>query len=111
MLKESGKISKNASIEEAEQALDRFLKKKSESLQEKDSSGELEDEKLEVEADIKEKLKNGNKDKAKGNYSNGGKNLAPVVEEEYDGDVRSDNVLVLLAEFPYFPHYTSPPEA
>ncbi|MFP3361483.1 hypothetical protein R0K17_29685, partial [Planococcus sp. SIMBA_143] len=80
---------KNASIEEAEQALDRFLKKKSEPLQEKDSSGELEDEKLEVEDDIKEKLKNGNKDKAKGNYSNGGKNLAPVVEEEYDGDVRS----------------------
>ncbi len=110
MLKESGKISKNASAEDAEQALESFLEKKSESLQEKDSSGELEDEKLEIEDDINEKLKNGNKDKAKGKYSKGGKNLAPVVEEEYDGDVRSDNVLVLLVEFPDFPHNSIQPE-
>ena len=110
MLKESGKISSNASAEEAEQALNSFLKKKSESLQEKDSSGDLEDEKLEIEADIKEKLKNNNSDKANDHAQKGGEKLDRVVEEDYHGDVRSDNVLVLLVEFPDFPHNSIQPE-
>ena len=109
MLKESGKISKNASAEEAEQALEVFLKEKSESLKEKDSSGELEDEKLELEASIKEKLKNDYSKKAKDKGKKGGKKLDQVVEEDYHGDVRSDNVLVLLVEFPDFPHNSIQP--
>ena len=110
MLKESGKISKNASAKEAEQALDVFLQEKSESLMEKDTTGELEDEKLEVEADIKEKLKNDNKGKGNDNGKKGGKKLDKVVEEDYHGDVRSDNVLVLLVEFPDFPHNSIQPD-
>ena len=108
MLKESGKISKNASAEEAEATLEDFLKEKSESLQEKDSSGELEDEKLEVEESVKKKLKN---DHHKGNDKGkkGGKKLDKVVEEDYHGSVRSDNVLVLLVEFPDFPHNSIQP--
>ncbi|MGB7999863.1 MAG: immune inhibitor A domain-containing protein [Anaerobacillus sp.] len=110
MLKESGKISKNASAKEAEQALEVFLKEKSESLKEKDSSGELEDEKLELEANIKDKLKNDYSKKAKDKGKKGGKKLDKVVEEDYHGNVRSDNVLVLLVEFPDFPHNSIQPE-
>ena len=109
MLKESGKISKNASAKEAEQALEVFLKEKSESLKENDSSGELEDEKLELEANIKEKLKNDYSKKAKDKGKKGGKKLDKVVEEDYHGSVRSDNVLVLLVEFPDFPHNSIQP--
>ena len=109
MLKESGKISKNASAKEAEQALEVFLKEKSESLKEKDSSGELEDEKLELEANIKDKLKNDYSKKAKDKGKKGGKKLDKVVEEDYHGNVRSDNVLVLLVEFPDFPHNSIQP--
>ncbi|XBD02136.1 immune inhibitor A domain-containing protein [Pseudalkalibacillus hwajinpoensis] len=110
MLKESGEIPEAASAKEAEQALEEFLKEKSESLKEKEANGELEDEKLELEADIKDKLKNDNGNKANDKARKGVKKLDTVVEEDYEGDVRSDNVLVLLVEFPDFPHNSIQPD-
>ncbi|MCP3027172.1 immune inhibitor A [Halobacillus sp. A5] len=102
MLKKNGEIDENASAEEAEQGLEEFLKKKSEALKEMEDDGELNEEELKLEEDVKEKLKNDNKNKAKDKSKKGKKNMDSVVEEEYDGDVRTDNVLVLLVEFPDF---------
>ncbi|TKD72637.1 M6 family metalloprotease domain-containing protein [Pseudalkalibacillus hwajinpoensis] len=110
MLKENGKIPKDASAEEAEKELNQFLKEKSDALKDMESKGELNDEKLELEKEIKDKLKNDNDQKAKDNGRKGGKKLGTVVEEDYHGDVRSDNVLVLLVEFPDFPHNSIQPE-
>ncbi|MDP4552860.1 immune inhibitor A [Alkalihalobacillus macyae] len=110
MLKESGEISKNDSATEAEKELNQFLEKKSNALKDMESAGELNDEKLELEKEIKDKLKNDNDKKAKDNGRKGGKKLDTVVEEDYHGDVRSDNVLVLLVEFPDFPHNSIQPD-
>ncbi|WP_254434225.1 immune inhibitor A domain-containing protein [Halobacillus sp. Marseille-Q1614] len=103
MLKESGEIPENASPEQAEKALDQFLTKKSEAAKEMENDGELNDEKAKIEEEVNEKLKKDNKGKAKGKGKKGKKNLTSVVEEEYNGDVRTDNVLVLLIEFPDAP--------
>ncbi len=110
MLKESGKISKNASAKEVEKELNKFLEEKSEGLKAMAAEGELNDEKLELEEKVKKKLKNDNDKKAKDKGKKGGKKLSKVVEEDYQGDVRSDNVLVLLVEFPDFPHNSIQPD-
>lgn len=110
MLKENGKIPKDASAKEVEKELNQFLKEKSDALKDMESKGELNDEKLELEKEIKDKLKNDNDKKAKDNGRKGGKKLGTVVEEDYHGDVRSDNVLVLLVEFPDFPHNSIQPD-
>ncbi|MFG6146927.1 immune inhibitor A domain-containing protein [Halobacillus sp. B23F22_1] len=102
MLKERGDIPNKASPEEAQQGLEEFLKKKSDSLKELDDDGELNDEEQKIEEEIKEKLKKGNKNKGKDKAKKGKKNLDSVVEEDYDGDIRTDQVLVLLMEFPDF---------
>nr|WP_141771891.1 immune inhibitor A domain-containing protein [Rossellomorea aquimaris] len=103
MLQKSGKLSKKASAEQAEQAVKKFLKEKSEGLKELEDDGELKEEKEKLEKDIK-KHKKGDKHK-KGKK----RNLDPVVEEDYDGDTRSDKVLVLLMEFSDFPHNSIQP--
>ncbi|WP_417397342.1 immune inhibitor A domain-containing protein [Halobacillus campisalis] len=105
MLKKRGDISEDASAEEAEKAVDEFLDSKAEGLKEMEDSGELHKEELELESDVKEKLKKENEGKAndQAKKKGGKKNLDPVVEEEYNGEVRSDDVLVILMEFPDFP--------
>ncbi len=111
MLQNTGKLSKDATIEQAEKAVQKFLQDKQEGLKEFESDEELLEKELEIQEEIKEKLKNDNKSKAndKGNKNKGKRNLAPVVEEEYDGETRTDKVLVLLVEFPDFPHNSIQP--
>nr|WP_173108264.1 immune inhibitor A domain-containing protein [Bacillus sp. KH172YL63] len=97
MLQKSGKLSKNASAGQAEKAVQKFLKEKSEGLKELEDDGELKEEKEKIRKDI-QKHKRGHKFKGKR------RNLDPVEEEEYNGEVRTDKVLVLLMEFPDYPH-------
>ncbi|MDR4935858.1 immune inhibitor A [Rossellomorea marisflavi] len=100
MLKENGDISKNASASEAEKEVQKFLKEKSDGLKELEDDGELKEEKEKLEKKITQ-----NKKKEKGkNSKKKHRNLDPVKEEYYDGDVREDKVLVVLMEFPDFPH-------
>ncbi|VXB92138.1 Pre-pro-metalloprotease PrtV [Bacillus sp. 349Y] len=100
MLKEKGDISKNASASEAEKEVQKFLKEKSDGLKELEDDGELKEEKEKLEKKITQ-----NKKKGKGqNNKKKHRNLDPVKEEFYDGDVREDKVLVVLMEFPDFPH-------
>ncbi|WP_410528342.1 immune inhibitor A domain-containing protein [Rossellomorea marisflavi] len=100
MLKEKGDISKNASASEADKGLQKFLKEKSDGLKELEDDGELKEEKEKLEKKITQ-----NKKKGKGNNNKKKhRNLDPVKEEFYDGDVREDKVLVVLMEFPDFPH-------
>ncbi|WP_240794263.1 immune inhibitor A domain-containing protein [Bacillus sp. BHET2] len=103
MLQKSGKLSKNATAGQAEKAVQKFLKEKSEGLKELEDDGEFKEEKEKIEKDIK-KHKKGDKHKGKK------RNLDPVEEENYTGDVRTDKVLVLLMEFPDFPHNSITPE-
>ncbi|MCP3032275.1 immune inhibitor A [Halobacillus sp. A1] len=105
MLKKRGDIPEDASAKEAEKAVDEFLDSKAEGLKEMEDNGELHKEELELESDVKEKLKKENEGKAndQAKKKGGKKNLDPVVEEEYNGEVRSDDVLVILMEFSDFP--------
>jgi immune inhibitor A len=96
MLKREGKIAKNASPAEAEKALKVYLKAKSQSTKTKDNLPK-------ALANIKEDkatsngLKNG-----KGNKLGQAKKntVDPVKEEKYDGEIRTDKVLVLAIDFP-----------
>ncbi|NMH67252.1 M6 family metalloprotease domain-containing protein [Bacillus sp. RO3] len=103
MLQKSGKLPKNATAVQAEKAVQKFLKQKSEGLKELEDDGELKEEKEKLEKDI-HKHKKGEKHKKKK------RNLDPVVEEEYTGEKRTDKVLVVLMEFPDFPHNSIQPE-
>jgi immune inhibitor A len=103
MLQESGKLSKKATAEQAEQAVKKFLKEKSEGLKELEDDGELKEEKEKIEKDIQKHKKGNNHKKGKK------RNLDPVEEEEYTGEKRTDKVLVLLMEFPDFPHNSIQP--
>ncbi|MCC5801586.1 immune inhibitor A [Rossellomorea vietnamensis] len=102
MLQKSGKLSKNATAGQAEKAVQKFLKEKSEGIKELEDDGELKEEKQKLEKKIK-KHKKGDKHKGKK------RNLDPVVEEDYNGETRTDKVLVLLMEFPDFPHNSIEP--
>ncbi|MGE6755705.1 immune inhibitor A domain-containing protein [Rossellomorea sp. NPDC071047] len=103
MLQKSGKLSENATAGQAEKAVQKFLKEKSEGLKELEDDGELKEEKEKIEKDI-DKHKKGDKHKKKK------RDLDPVVEEDYTGEKRTDQVLVLLMEFPDFPHNSIQPE-
>ncbi|WLR41810.1 immune inhibitor A [Bacillus carboniphilus] len=107
MLKEEGKVSKDASIEEAEEALQQFLEEKQEGMKD-EGLGQLHELEGELNKEQKEKMDKQEKvvkEKAK---KRGG--VAPVQEEIFNGEVRKDNVLVLLIEFPDYPHNSIQPE-
>nr|WP_226673712.1 immune inhibitor A domain-containing protein [Rossellomorea aquimaris] len=104
MLQKSGKLSKNATAGQAEKAVQKFLKEKSEGVKELENDGELKEEKQKLEKEIK-KHKKGDK-----HHKGKKRNLDPVVEEDYNGETRTDKVLVLLMEFPDFPHNSIEPD-
>lgn len=112
MLKENGTIAKNATPSEAQKALNKYLRKRQENALDR-PVGELAEQKAEQHKKMKEKhdkkgLKKG-KHTMKGSKK-GHHKLDPVVEEEYSGDVRTDNVLVLLIDYPDYKHGTIKPE-
>ncbi|MBY0148107.1 immune inhibitor A domain-containing protein [Neobacillus niacini] len=97
MLKREGKLAKNASPAEAEKALKVYLKAKSQSTKTKDKLPKAIANIKEDDKAVSNGLKNG-----KGNkLGQAKKNTVDSVEKEgYNGDVRTDKVLVLAIEFP-----------
>ncbi|MFD2922484.1 immune inhibitor A domain-containing protein [Halobacillus naozhouensis] len=109
MLKESGKISKNATPEEAKRALNKYLDAKSEAAAnkaKKEDKGKMDKEKAENRAKLTDNAKNNSMTNGKGNkLGQAKKNRVTTVDEEaWNGETRTDNVLVLLIEYPNKPH-------
>ncbi|WP_163526956.1 immune inhibitor A domain-containing protein [Halobacillus ihumii] len=107
MLKESGKISENATPEEAKQVLNKYLEAKSEAAANKaktEDKGKMAKEKAEKQAKLTDNAKNNSMTNGKGNKLGQASKLQSVEKEAWNGETRTDNVLVLLIEYPDKPH-------
>nr|WP_237417401.1 immune inhibitor A domain-containing protein [Halobacillus litoralis] len=102
MLKESGKIAKDASPAEAEKGLKKFLDSKQASAEK--AKGQLDNEKSDTKAKLKEAMDNNSLTKGKGNKLGQADTPDGAEEEAYDGEMRTDKVLVLLVDYPDKPH-------
>ncbi|KGP72643.1 immune inhibitor A domain-containing protein [Pontibacillus yanchengensis] len=104
MLKKDGKIAKDATPAEAEKGLNKFLKAKAESADK--AAGELSEEAGDSKAKLQEAMENGSLTNGKGNKLGQAKKNKPegVTKEVYDGEMRTDKVLVLLVDYPDKPH-------
>ncbi|MBS4537916.1 immune inhibitor A [Clostridium sp. D2Q-11] len=95
MLKKEGKIAKDASPAEAEKALNDFLRDKAEGAKKRNK------EMYNIEKEIP-----GSKTINNGTFNGNGRkkgheqNLEALIKESYDGEVRTDKVLVLLIDYP-----------
>ncbi|MBA2175517.1 immune inhibitor A [Halobacillus locisalis] len=105
MLKKSGKIASDASAAEAQEVLEEFMKSKQESAMKK-AGGELEDEQKASKEKLEKAMENNSITNGKGNKLGQAKKDSPdsVEEEAYDGEMRTDKVLVLLVDYPDKPH-------
>ncbi|MGI8316658.1 immune inhibitor A domain-containing protein [Halobacillus mangrovi] len=102
MLKENGKIAEDATQAEAEKGLNKYLKAKSESA--KKESGELSDEEKDNKAKLQEAMNENSLKNGKGNKLGQADTPDGIEEEAYDGEMRTDKVLVLLIDYPDKPH-------
>nr|WP_083270662.1 immune inhibitor A domain-containing protein [Bacillus marinisedimentorum] len=104
MLKKEGKIKENATAAEAEKALNVFLQKKAAAA--KKEAGELANEEKASKGKLQEQIKNNSLTNGQGNKLGLAKNNTPssVEEEAYNGEKRTDKVLVLLVDYPDKPH-------
>ncbi|MEH7176325.1 immune inhibitor A domain-containing protein [Neobacillus vireti] len=103
MLKKNGTIAKNATPAEAEKALQKFLKNKAASATKE--TGQLHKQQKELQSTLKDKLANTGLVNGKGNKLGQAKKntVNKVTEENWDGALRQDDILVLLIEYPDFP--------
>ncbi len=99
MLKKEGKINKNASPEQANKVLKKYLKSKTVKQAKEEDTGELVKK---HEKALKKKAHEKGLKHGRGNKHGHGKRnkVAPVKEEAYNGEVREDKVLVLNIDFP-----------
>jgi immune inhibitor A len=97
MLKKNGTIAKNASPSEAEQALKTYLKAKSQFTKTKDELPEGLGKLPKSAKPESNGLKNGNGNKLGQTKKN---TVDSVEKESFDGEVRTDKVLVLKIDFP-----------
>ncbi|WP_425383199.1 immune inhibitor A domain-containing protein [Rossellomorea oryzaecorticis] len=104
MLKKEGKISENATQAQAEKALNKFLQEKSEAAEK--VSGDLHEDEAKTKAKLQKDIKNNDLTAGKGNKLGQAKKNSPgsVKEEAWDGEKRTDKVLVLLVDYPDKPH-------
>ena len=101
MLKKNGTIAKNATPAEAEKALQKYLKYKAAGASKE--IGELHKDEKELQSTLKANLANTGLVSGKGNKLGQSNTVNPVNEELWNGSQRTDNVLVLLIEYPDFP--------
>ncbi|KKI93165.1 protease [Bacillus sp. SA1-12] len=99
MLKKQGRIAKNAKPAQAEKVLQDYLVAKEKAAPTKDKLPKPMKKLEGAKEVVKQGLKNG-----KGNKLGQAKSVAPVEEEDYSGEVREDNVLVLAIDFPDYPN-------
>lgn len=111
MLRKSGKISKDATINDAEVALNGYLKTRQDHERSKAGTQDF---------NIAKMFKSSGANKLTHSLTNGQGNKlgqtkknapAPVMLQSYEGDVRTAKVLALLIEFPDFPHNSIIPES
>ncbi|WP_409297045.1 immune inhibitor A domain-containing protein [Peribacillus sp. SCS-26] len=103
MLKKSGKIPAGATDSQAQKILNKYLSTLAKNEPKENGSLKKEASKLKKQAKAKQK-KNGVKSK-KGNKFEHSNSVKPVKEEgKWNGTKREDEVLVLLVEYPDFPH-------
>nr|WP_082892677.1 immune inhibitor A domain-containing protein [Rossellomorea aquimaris] len=104
MLKADGKIAKNATPAEAEKALNKFLSAKADAASKE--AGELHNEEKEAKSELQKAMKDYSLKNGNGNKLGQAKKNSPasVEEEAYDGEMRTDKVLVLLVDYPDKPH-------
>ncbi|QDP41861.1 immune inhibitor A domain-containing protein [Radiobacillus deserti] len=109
MLKDEGKLSRNASPAQAQAALEKYLKGKTKSPSSKvdtlPRAKELEEAPVKEEVKQKEKLKPGI---FKRIYD--WLKVDPIEKETYNGEVRKDKVLVLAIDFPDYAKSSITPE-
>jgi immune inhibitor A len=112
MLQKEGKISKNATQAEAEKALNKYLKERSSKSTHSHDEGDLHDEAKEAKEKLKEQMKNNGLTSGKGNkLGQAKKNKVDSVQEEaWDGGKRTDDVLVLLVDYPDKPRNSMTPD-
>ncbi|WLR49120.1 immune inhibitor A [Halobacillus litoralis] len=108
MLKENGKIAKDATPAEAEEGLKKFLKSKQTSAEK--AKGQFDDEEAETKKELKKAMENNSLTKGKGNKLGQAETPDGVKEEAYNGEMRTDKVLVLLVDYPDKPHNSLSPE-
>ncbi|WP_205690257.1 immune inhibitor A domain-containing protein [Chengkuizengella sediminis] len=108
MMKNNGYISNDASVQEAQSALKSYLQQKSSSFT--IEKGELYEHESKRENTLKDKLNNNGLMNGKGNKLGHAEDLEAVELEEYSGSQRKDDILVLLIEYPDFPHNSIAPE-
>nr|WP_238535145.1 immune inhibitor A domain-containing protein [Fictibacillus macauensis] len=111
-LKDRGMIAKSASKEEIAKAVDKYIAKKNQKTA--GNSFKIDNSKKNIELKAKDRLmkqkQKVEKNKAKGKADldpgtpNGTFKVNPAKPKGYDGSVRKDKVLVLLAEFADFKH-------
>jgi immune inhibitor A len=104
MLKKNGTIAKNATAAEAEKALQKFLKNKAAGATK--ANGELYQQEKKLQSTLKDNLAKAGLTSGKGNKLGQAKKdtVDSVKDESWTGGQRKDNVLVLLIEYPDFPH-------
>lgn len=107
MLKKSGELDKSASPEEAQEELQEFLKAKMTHTQKE--VGELAYEEKETRSKLRKEMRRKHNFKNWRHNRRGLFNLDPVEEEAYNGEKRTDKVLVLLVDYPDKPHNTLDP--
>ncbi|WP_406946320.1 immune inhibitor A domain-containing protein [Halobacillus sp. SY10] len=108
MLKENGKIAKDATAAEAEEGLKKFLKSKQASAEK--AKGQFDDEEAETKKKLNEAMENNSLKKGKGNKLGQAETPESVKKEDYNGEMRTDKVLVLLVDYPDKPHNSLSPE-
>lgn len=102
MLKESGQISQNASYEEAMAYLGQLIAKKEKAMNQEAGQFAVEAQRT-SRAKFENAQNSSNLFKGNGNkLGQTTKKLPSVVEEAYDGTVRTDQVLAILIDFPDF---------
>ncbi|EDL62806.1 immune inhibitor A domain-containing protein [Bacillus sp. SG-1] len=108
MLKEEGKIAKNATTAQAEQALNSFLKQKSKAAEL--AVHEEESTNLELIPSSEGQLNSSaGIEKGKTQQAFSGSTIPSVKQEAWNGQKRTDKVLVLLVDYPDKPHNTLTP--
>lgn len=103
MLKKNGTIAKNATPAESDKALQKFLKNKAAGALKE--TGELHQQEKKLQSTLKDNLAKAGLTSGKGNKLGQAKknSVDPVKEESWKGGQQTDQVLVLLIDYPDFP--------
>jgi immune inhibitor A len=108
MLKDEGKIAKNATTAQAEKALNAYLKEKAKSAE--SASHSEDDTTLDLIPSSSDQQKSSGMKKGTTQPAFSSSSVPSVKEEQWNGGMRTDDVLVLLVDYPDKPHNSMTPD-